>query len=248
MEVMGIDIGGSGIKAAPVDTENGTLLASRLRVKTPAQAKPEPVAEAVAELIQKFNWQGPIGAGFPAAVRRGEVLTAANISKKWLGVNAATLFAEATGCPVCVVNDADAAGIAEMTFGAGRSRNGVVMMITIGTGLGVALFTDGHLLPNAELGHIEMRGQEAEWYASDAARKRDKLSWKQWAKRFDTYLLRMEHLFWPDLIILGGGISADHERFMPYLTVGTEVVPAQMLNEAGIVGAAMAAQSLLVGS
>jgi len=248
MEVLGIDIGGSGIKAAPVDTENGTLLAPRLRVKTPEQAKPEPVAEAVAELSRTFEWQGPIGVGFPGAVRRGEVLTSANVSKKWLGVNAATLFAEATGCPVCVVNDADAAGLAELTFGAGRGRNGVVMMITIGTGLGVALFTDGHLLPNAELGHIEMKGQEAEWWASDAARKRDNLSWKKWAKRFDDYLGRMEYLFWPDLIILGGGISAEHERFLPYLTVGAEVVPAQMLNEAGIVGAALAAQALLAGS
>jgi polyphosphate glucokinase len=248
MEILGIDVGGSGIKGAPVDSVTGDLLAPRYRIPTPQSAKPLPMAEIVAEISRYFSWQGPIGAGFPASIVGGEVQTAANIHKKWIGVNVEDLFSKATGCPVCVLNDADVAGLAEMTFGAGQDRMGVVIIVTIGTGLGTALFTDGYLFPNAELGHLVIDGQEAEWGASDAARKRDKLSWKKWAKRFDRFLGELERLLWPDLFILGGGISKKHEQFIPYLTTRAEVFPAELLNEAGIVGAALAARTLCVES
>ena len=248
MEILGIDIGGSGIKGAPVDTETGALLASRFRLPTPSSAKPRAVARTVAEVVQHFDWQGPVGCGFPAAMRDGVALTAANVHKKWIGTDAAALLAEASACPTCVLNDADAAGLAEMAFGAGRGRKGVVLIVTVGTGLGTALFTDGHLLPNTELGHIEIRGEDAEVWATDAARKREKMSWQKWAVHLDEYLRTLEQLLWPGLIILGGGVSKKSERFFPYLTVQAEVVPAQLLNEAGIVGAALAAQSLQADS
>lgn len=242
MEILGIDIGGSGIKGAPVDTENGRLLTPRCRQPTPSPAKPRPVVEEIAKIVLHFGWRGPVGVGYPGVIRGGATLTAANLHKGWIGLGAEGLVAEVTGChPVKFVNDADAAGLAEMSFGAGRSRRGVVLLVTIGTGLGTAIFTDGHLLPNTEFGHMQLDGVEAEWFASDAARKREKLSWKKWALRFDKFLRVMENLIWPDLIILGGGISKHHAKYLPYLSVKTEVVPAQMLNEAGIVGAALAA-------
>ena len=245
MDILGIDIGGSGIKGALVNTESGKILGERVRIATPLPAKPDPVAQATADLVRRFDWHGPIGCGFPAAIHQGVALTASNIHKKWIGTNAAELFSRATNCPVYVLNDADAAGQAEMTFGAGRDRKGVVIIVTIGTGLGTALFTDGYLLPNAELGHIQIRGSDAELRASDAARKRAKLSWAKWTLRFDEYLNTLEQLFWPDLFILGGGASKNHETFIPKLTVKAEVVPAQFLNEAGIVGAALAARAKL---
>jgi polyphosphate glucokinase len=241
MEVLGIDIGGSGIKGAPVDPDSGTLLAPRYRIPTPTPAKPSPVAKKVAKIAKHFSWQGPLGIGFPGVVRKGVTLTAANIHADWEGLNAAKFIKKVTGHKTCIINDADAAGLAEMAFGAGRGRQGVVLLITIGTGLGSALFTDGHLLPNCEFGHLEIDGVDAEWRASDAARKREKLSWKKWGRRFNKYLHTMERLFWPDLIILGGGISKKYENFMPYIDVQAEVLPAQMLNEAGIVGAAIGA-------
>lgn len=243
-EILGIDIGGTGIKGAPVDVENGSLLAPRFRLLTPSPSKPKPMAETVAEIARHFAWTGPIGCGFPALVQAGVVRSAANIHKKWIGVDAQALFAEVTGSPVIVLNDADAAGLAEMTFGAGRGRNGVVMIITIGTGLGTALFLDGQLVPNTELGHIEIGGQDAELRASDAARQRDKLTWKRWAKRFNRYLNTLERLFSPDLFILGGGASKKHEKFIPLLSVRAEILPAQLLNEAGIIGAALAARTV----
>ena len=243
-EILGIDIGGTGIKGAPVDVENGSLLAPRFRLLTPSPSKPKPMAETVAEIARHFAWTGPIGCGFPALVQAGVVRSAANIHKKWIGVDAQALFADVTGCPVIVLNDADAAGLAEMTFGAGRGRNGVVMIITIGTGLGTALFLNGQLVPNTELGHIEIGGQDAELRASDAARQRDKLSWKRWAKRFNKYLNTLERLFSPDLFILGGGASKKHEKFIPLLSVRAEILPAQLLNEAGISGAALAARTV----
>lgn len=243
-EILGIDIGGTGIKGAPVDVENGSLLAPRFRLLTPSPSKPKPMAETVAEIARHFAWTGPIGCGFPALVQAGVVRSAANIHKKWIGVDAQALFADVTGCPVIVLNDADAAGLAEMTFGAGRGRNGVVMIITIGTGLGSALFLDGQLVPNTELGHIEIGGQDAELSASDAARQRDKLTWKRWAKRFNRYLNTLERLFSPDLFILGGGASKKHEKFIPLLSVRAEILPAQLLNEAGIIGAALAARTV----
>lgn len=240
MHILGVDIGGSGIKGAPVDTEKGILLSERYRIPTPKPSKPKPVAKTVAEIAEYFEWDGPIGCGFPAVVQHGITRTAANVSKKWIGTNAAVHFSEATGCPVKIINDADAAGLAEMTFGAGQGRQGVVLLVTIGTGLGTSIFSDGVLLPNTEFGHIEIDGKDAESNASNAARKRDNLSWKQWGKRFDKYLNRLEHLLWPDLIILGGGVSKKHKKFMPYLTVQAEIVIAEAMNEAGIIGAALA--------
>jgi len=240
MQVLGIDIGGSGIKGAPVDIEKGIMLTERYRIPTPQPAKPQPVAKTVAKIARYFEWDGPIGCGFPAVVQQGITRTAANVHGKWIGTNAAACFSEATGCPVKVINDADAAGLAEMAFGAGRGRMGVVLLVTIGTGLGTSLFTDGVLLPNTELGHIEIDCQDAELLASDAARKRDDLSWKQWGKKLDTYLDHLERLVWPDLIILGGGVSKKHKKFVSYLTVQAEIVIAETFNEAGIIGAALA--------
>jgi polyphosphate glucokinase len=240
-EILGIDIGGSGIKGAPVDVDSGNLLAPRFRLPTPDPAKPRPVAETLGEVARHFAWSGSIGCGFPAVVQSGVVRSAANIHEKWIGVDARALFSETCGCMATVINDADAAGLAEMTFGAGQGRKGVVLVITIGTGLGSALFIDGHLLPNTELGHIEIDGEDAEKGASDAARQREGLSWKRWGKRFNKYLDTLEYLFSPDLIILGGGISKDHDKFMPFLNLRAEVQPAKLLNEAGIIGAALAA-------
>lgn len=248
-EILGIDIGGSGIKGAPVDVDSGSLLAPRFRLRTPDSAKPEPVAETAAKIASHFAWCGPIGCGFPAVVLGGVVRSAANIHKKWIDVDAQALFTQALcsegcDCRVVVANDADVAGLAEMTFGAGKGRKGVVLVITIGTGIGSALFTDGVLVPNTELGHIEMKGAEAETLASDAARQRLKLSWKRWAKRFNRYLGELEYLFSPDLFILGGGASKNYEKFIPYLRTRAEILPAQTLNEAGIIGAALAARHL----
>jgi len=240
MEILGIDIGGSGIKGAPVETETGQMLAPRFRLSTPESAKPEPMIEIINEIAQFFQWTGPIGCGFPGVVQNGVTLSAANISNKWIGCHAAEMIAAKTGCPACVVNDADAAGMAEVMFGTGKSRRGVILVVTIGTGLGTALFTDGYLLPNAELGHIEIDGEDAESRASDAARKREKLSWKKWGQRFNKYLNTLCMLLSPDLIILGGGISSKYEKFSRYLSVPTEIELATMLNEAGIVGAALA--------
>ncbi|MBN1666948.1 MAG: ROK family protein [Anaerolineales bacterium] len=241
MEILGIDVGGSGIKGAPVDVEKGELLAERYRIETPQPSKPKAVAEVVGEIARHFDWQGLIGAGFPAVIQHGYARTAANIHKSWINTNAAKLFSEKTGCPVTVINDADAAGLAEMRFGAGQGRSGVVLLVTIGTGLGTSIFIDGHLLPNTEFGHIEINCEDAELLASDSARKEHDLSWEKWAQRLDTYLLRLETLIWPDLIILGGGVSKKHAKFIPLLTVQAEVVPAETLNEAGIIGAALAA-------
>jgi polyphosphate glucokinase len=241
MEILGIDVGGSGIKGAPVDTEMGTLLAPRYRIPTPKPAKPEAIATTVNQIAEHFEWQGPIGCGFPAVVQHGVVYTAANIHKSWIGQNIEELFQKETGCPIRVLNDADAAGLAEMAFGAGKDQDGVVLIITLGTGIGTALFTEGVLLPNTELGHIEIRGKEAERRASDATRKRKDLSWKRWSHRVDEYLRTMEDLFWPDLIIVGGGVSKKSHKFFPRLTARTEIVAAKLRNEAGIIGAAMAA-------
>lgn len=240
MDVLGIDIGGSGIKGAIVNTRNGELLTERVRLDTPAEATPAAIAATVASLVNQFNWHGPIGCGFPAAIQQGIARTAANIHKSFVGTDVVKLFNEQTGCSCYVVNDADAAGMAEMAFGAGQGRAGVVLMVTIGTGLGTAFFSDGQLLPNTELGHIILpNGEEAERYASDAVRKGDDLNWKKWGKRFNEYLMQMEALFWPDTIILGGGSSKKFDKFADLLTVRATVVPAAALNQAGIIGAAL---------
>ena len=243
MQVLGIDVGGSGIKGAPVDTETGELLAERIRIKTPRNAEPQPVAEVVAEIVNSFNWKNPVGIGFPAPIKAGIAMMAANISEKWIGTNADDLFTKATGCECTMINDADAAGLAEMKFGAGKGQPGTVIMVTLGTGIGSAIFYRGNLLPNTEFGHLEMDGMIAEHRASDAARQRDDLSWKKYAKRLNNYLVEMERLFWPDLFIIGGGISKESEKYIPRLTIETPVVTAQLLNEAGIVGAALAART-----
>lgn len=242
MEILGIDVGGSGIKGAPVNTESGRLLVERYRIKTPEGAEPGPVAETIARIVHHFSWTGRIGVGFPGPIKHGVVKMAANVSSAWVGVNANELLGQAAGCPVTVINDADAAGLAEITFGAGKGVPGVVIMVTLGTGIGTAIFSDGKLLPNAEFGHLEVQGHDAEARASDAARQRAQLSWKKYAKRLNRYFREMEKLFWPDLFILGGGISKHHEKYLPLLNLKTPIVPAQFLNEAGIVGAALAAR------
>lgn len=242
MKALGIDIGGSGIKGAPVNIETGELLAERLRIKTPKGAKPEPVAEVVAEIAHSFNWNGPIGVGFPAPIKHGVALMAANVSEQWVGTNADELLSKATGCPCKVGNDADVAGMAEMAFGAGKGRRGTVIMITLGTGIGSAIFYNGHLMPNTEFGHLQMDGKDAEHRASDAARQQADMSWKKYARRLNEYLTEMEKLFWPDLFIIGGGISKQHEKFLPLLKLQTRIVPAEFQNEAGIVGAALFSQ------
>ena len=244
MNILGIDIGGTGIKGAPVDTVTGSLLNERYRLLTPQPATPDAVAETVREVSRFFDWHGPIGIGFPAVVRKGVTLSAANVDAGWIGTDANTLFETTTANPVHVVNDADAAGMAEMRFGAGADQNGVVLIVTIGTGLGTALFVNGQLVPNTEFGHIEIGGVDAEYRATDAARVREGLSWKKWAKRFNRFLQTLEKLLSPDVIILGGGASKDADKFVHRLEVKAELMIAAMLNEAGIVGAALAAESL----
>ncbi len=238
-KVLGIDVGGSGIKAAPVDLWTGKMLTERHRIPTPEGAKPDDVIEVIAEIIEHFGWKGPVGIGFPAAIRDGVPLTAANIHKDWIGTHIPTLLHEHCNVHSSVLNDADAAGLAEMTFGAGKDRKGNVIVVTVGTGIGTALFNNGHLFPNTELGHIEIKGTEAEKYASDAVRKDKDLDWHEWAVRFNEYLQKMESLFWPRTIILGGGVSKKAEKFLQFLDVKAEIVPAQLKNEAGIIGAAV---------
>jgi polyphosphate glucokinase len=239
--VLGIDIGGTGIKGAPVDTRSGRLLADRHRILTPHPATPDAVTEVVAELAKFFDWTGPTGATFPAVVKNGVARTAANVDQAWIGTDAAGLFSKAIGGDVTVVNDADAAGVAEMTFGVGKDRRGLVIMVTLGTGIGSAIFIDGELVPNTELGHLKMGKHDAEHLAAEIVREQQNLTWKDWAKRVDEYLELVEALFTPDLFVVGGGVSKKSEKFFPHLTrVQTEVVAAQLLNEAGIVGAALA--------
>jgi polyphosphate glucokinase len=240
MKIFGIDVGGSGIKGAPVDTETGELLAERVRIKTPKPATPEAIVATAVEVVRLTGWDGPVGCGFPAVIKDGMVRTAANIDKAAIGFDMQGRLQQDLNVPVRVINDGDAAGLAEMRWGAGRGAEGVVLMLTLGTGIGTSLFVGGQLVPNTELGHIEVRGEDAEHRASDDARKRDDLSWKEYAERLDEYLHKIEDLLWPDLIVVGGGISKKSEKFFPRLTARTEVLRAEMLNEAGIVGAALA--------
>jgi polyphosphate glucokinase len=240
MDVFGIDVGGSGIKGAPVDTETGQLIAERVRIKTPQPATPEAIVATAVEVVRRSGWDGPVGCGFPAVIKDGVVRTAANIDKAAIGFDMQGWLKQELNAPVHVINDGDAAGLAEMRWGAGRGVEGVVLMLTLGTGIGTSLFVGGRLVPNTELGHIEIRGKDAEHRASDSARKREDLSWREYAKRLDEYLHKIEDLLWPDLIIIGGGISKKSEKFFPHLTARTKIVRAQMLNEAGIAGAALA--------
>jgi polyphosphate glucokinase len=241
---LGIDIGGTGMKAAVVDLDTGALIAARYRVDTPQPATPDAMAVVVRELIEHFEWTGPVGCGFPAVVRNGVVGSAANIDESWIDVDADALFSNSTGLYVHMINDADAAGVAEMHFGAGRGRDGVVMMLTFGTGIGSGLFIDGRLVPNTELGHLELDGVDAEHRAAASARERHGWSWPQWAERVQTYLRHVERLFSPDLFIVGGGASKQSGKWLPHIAIETEIVPAQMANNAGIVGAALSARSV----
>lgn len=237
----GIDIGGSGIKAAPVDLVTGRLSGERLRTDTPKPATPGQVAAVVDELIVRHGWNGPVGICLPSVVQHGVVRTAANIDDSWIGTDADELFSEATGRPVTIVNDADAAGVAEMTWGAGRDRDGVVICLTFGTGIGSGLFVDGVLVPNTELGHLELDGHDAEKRAAAKVRDREQLSWEEWAERANRYVRHVAFLFSPDLIILGGGVSKKPEKWVPLLDVGCELAVAQLMNNAGIAGAALLA-------
>ncbi len=241
--VLGIDIGGTGIKAAPVDVQAGRLLTAREKLPTPQPAAPAPMAEVIGQLVHHFSWRGPIGITFPGVVSGGTIRTAANLDHSWIGVNAVSFLGEAIGQPVTVLNDADAAGIAEMQFGAGRGVQGTVLLLTLGTGIGSALFYNGVLVPNTEFGHIEIHGKDAETRASERAREEGDLSWGKWADRVDEYLDKMGALLWPDLIIIGGGISRKSAKFLPRLSLRVRIVPAALQNDAGIVGAAMAASA-----
>jgi polyphosphate glucokinase len=248
MEILGIDVGGTAIKSAIVDTATGELLDERRLVATPRPATPAALAEALAGVLAHHRWRGPAGMGFPAAIQRGVVRTAANVDPSFIGLPISDHFSGKFGCRFFVANDADAAGMAEMRFGAGRGHAGVVLIVTIGTGLGTALFSDGHLLPNTELGHIFLEnGEEAERHASETARVTGRLAWRDWGKRLNLYLTTMERLLWPDLIVLGGGVSGELREFSPMLATQAPVVAARFLNRAGIVGAALFAEESLRG-
>jgi polyphosphate glucokinase len=238
-QVLGIDIGGTGIKAAPVDVTGGQLTAERAKLATPHPPIPDAVAAVVKQLVAQFEWEGPAGITFPGVVTNGIIRTAPNLDPAWIGVNAAEFLGAATGLDVVVINDADAAGVAEVKFGAGKDHPGTVLLLTLGTGIGSALFYNGVLIPNTEFGHIEIHGEDAEKRASEHAREEEDLSWSKWAGRLDTYLDKMEALLSPDLIIIGGGISKKSDKFLPKLTLRATIVPAAMHNDAGIVGAAM---------
>lgn len=244
MHALGIDIGGTGIKGAPVDVTNGTLLAERRTITTPSPATPDAVRDVLRDLVGGFDWSGPVGVTFPGVVAGGRTRTAANLDPRWIDLDVRTLLGAAVGREVRVLNDADAAGVAEMTFGAGNGQHGTVLLLTFGTGIGSALFSDGTLVPNTEFGHLELHGADAEKSTSELAREREKLSWVDWAARVRDYLRHVESLLAPRLIIVGGGISSASEKFLPLLTgLHCHVVPAAMYNDAGIVGAAMAAHS-----
>ncbi|MCZ4609636.1 ROK family protein [Streptomyces sp. Lzd4kr] len=242
MQIFGLDIGGSGIKGAPVDLDRGDLVQERFKVLTPQPATPDGVADGVKEVVEHYGWTGPVGLTFPGVVTDGSTIrTAANVDKSWIDTDARALFSDRLGGhPVTVVNDADAAGVAEMHFGAGRDRKGTVIMLTFGTGIGSALFVDGRLVPNTELGHLELHGHDAEKRASSKAKEDEDLSWEHWAHRVRKYLAHVEMLFSPELFIIGGGVSRKAQKFLHYIEdIKAEIVPAELQNNAGIVGAAM---------
>jgi polyphosphate glucokinase len=242
----GVDIGGSGIKGSPVDVDNGVLAEERLRVPTPQPSTPGAVADAVAEIVEKFGWTGPVGITLPCVVKGGHAQTAANVDKSWVGTDAQTLFAERLDKPreqVVVLNDADAAGFAEMRTGAGAGRDGLVVLLTFGTGIGSATFVDGKLVPNTEFGHIEVDGEDAEKLAAASVKDQLELSYEEWAPRVSRYVQALERFVWPDLIIAGGGVSRKEDKWLPLLDTRTPIVAASLKNDAGIVGAATAATS-----
>jgi polyphosphate glucokinase len=238
--VFGLDIGGSGIKGAPVDLVRGELVGERVRLVTPPGARVDEIAKTAAQVVASFGYTGLAGAAFPAVIIDGHARNASNIDAGWIGTDVAGTLSHATGCNVRVLNDADAAGLAEMRYGAGRDVGGTVALLTLGTGIGSALFLDGNLVPNTELGHLEIDGQDAELKTAESAREREDLSWEHWARRVSKYLRHFEALLWPDLLIVGGGVSKKADKFVPLLEgVRTKVVVAQLQNDAGIVGAAL---------
>ncbi|MBN9733976.1 MULTISPECIES: polyphosphate--glucose phosphotransferase [unclassified Pseudonocardia] len=237
----GIDIGGSGIKGAPVDLHKGKLADDRVRIPTPQPSTPEAVAETVKQILDEFDWKGPFGCTFPAVVQHGVTRTAANVDPSWIDCDAAAVLRKVTGRDALLVNDADAAGVAEVEFGAAGAKSGVVLLATLGTGIGSALIADGHLVPNTEFGHLEIDGFDAESRAADSAREREDLDWEQWGERLTRYFTHVENLVWPDLIVVGGGVSKRFDRWSPYVRTRTTIVPATLLNEAGIIGAALLA-------
>jgi len=240
-KAIGIDIGGTGIKGALVNTKKGVLVGDRVRFETPAGGRPDDIARVVGELIAALdgaNSNTPVGICFPAVVQHGTTMSAANVSTEWIGLNAAELFSQSLGRHVHILNDADAAGLAEVKFGAAKKRKGLVMMTTLGTGIGTAIFIDGKLVPNAELGHLEIEGVDYETKASYAAKEREDLSWDSWAERLQKYYGKLEALFSPDLFIVGGGVSKHHDQFLPKLKLRAEIIPALKRNNAGILGAA----------
>ena len=237
MKILGIDIGGSALKGAPVDSVTGKLLAERFRVETPTVATPAVIAKHAAEIARHFKWRGPIGIGFPGVIHGSHILTSANLHKKFIGCDGGKLFAQATGCPVTLTNDAAAAALAEMRFGAGKGFKGKTLLLTLGTGIG-SLCYHSMVVP-CEFGHVQIKGKSAEHFVSAAARKRRDLSWAKWGKELGAYIRTLEQILWPELIIIGGGVSAKSHKFFPYLKTRAKVVPAKFLNEAGIVGAAL---------
>ena len=244
---LGIDIGGTGVKAALVNLTTGALVSRRVRIATPKPSTPDAIAQTVRQVVDTISADNalpedlPVGAGLPAVIKRGQVMTAANIDKTWIGVSAAELLSDALGRRVVAINDADAAAIAEERLGAGRDVSGTVLLLTIGTGIGSGLLVDGRLVPNTEFGHIEIKGRDAERQLSGVARERRRLRWKAWAEEFNVYLAHLELYLWPDLIILGGGVSKVIDKYREYLTSRAPIVPAQFRNTAGIIGAALAA-------
>ena len=251
MNLLGIDIGGSGIKGAVVDTQSGELLQKRVRLETPDKPVPEQVLRVVGQLCERLPVDGPIGCGFPGVIRGQRILTAVNLHESWVGVDFGEMIERELGRPAWLLNDADAAGLAEFSWGAGKGRKGLVIVLTIGTGIGTAFFSEGRLLANTEIGHIKMLDKgsgkitTAEQYVSDLVRKRDDLKWPDWGKRLNRYLKYLDSLFWPELFILGGGVAKKFDKFAGSLKLETEVVPAQLLNQAGIAGAALAARQNL---
>ncbi|CAM3041451.1 polyphosphate--glucose phosphotransferase [Skermania piniformis] len=244
-QALGVDVGGSGVKGAIVDLATGEFVGDRVRIETPQPATPAAIAATTAQIVEQLGWAGPIGVTVPAVVTGGIVRTAANIDKSWIGTDAAALFSRTLdGRPVTVLNDADAAGLAEDRYGAGREHSGVIILLTFGTGIGSAVLNNGVLLPNTEFGHFEVNGKDAERRAAASVRERKDLSWKKWSKRVSKVLIRYEDLFWPDLFIAGGGVSRKADKWIPRLTNRTPMIAAQLENTAGIVGAAMASVAI----
>ena len=245
MKILGIDIGGPIIKSAIVNTKTGKLSTERFRFPTPQPAEPKSTTDVIKKITEHFNWNGPIGCGFPSVIQNGVVSNSTNIDKRWAGININEFFSSETNCPTTVVNNADAAGIAEINFGAGKDQNGVVVLIIMGATVGSALFTNGKLFPNTEFGQIEVNGKMAEKYSSDMTRKKLDLSWKKWANRFDEYLQQLEFLLWPDLIIMGGSLNKNEEKYSKYITIKTKFVTTQLQDEAVMIGSALAAKEAL---